>query len=282
MSFQSRNWCFTDFKLNDWKSLDMEKIRYICVGEETCPDTKRVHLQGWIQFYNKRTLGGVQRLTFKGPHFESCKGSEYDNEKYCTKDGKYWSKGNFITQGNRTDLTKFKEILEDGGSLADLMDKDLNLYCRYRNGLRDYAAVCAKRQRRKYRGSLKVKVLSGPTGVGKTSRIINDPEVFPINGDQLKWFDGYEGEKKLLIDEYDNNVSAVQLIKLLDGNTQRLDCKGTFTYAAWDTVYITTNLRKEQFHRHAKKAHRDAIFRRVTQWIDLWPNGQGTQGNTEA
>lgn len=106
--YQSRNFCFTDFEL-----LDIEKIfnkhkkiiRYICRGIEICPETKRIHHQGWIQLFNKKTIFGVKKLFNTNKiHLESCRGDEYSNEKYCRKENKFIEFGKFITQGYRTDI----------------------------------------------------------------------------------------------------------------------------------------------------------------------------------
>ena len=59
---QSRNWCFTDFELLNFEQIYEENkdlIRYICVGNEICPKTKKKHKQGWIQFINKKRMNGV-------------------------------------------------------------------------------------------------------------------------------------------------------------------------------------------------------------------------------
>ncbi len=81
---QSRNWCFTDFDLLDLSEIyntHIDIIRYICWGKEICPKTKKKHNQGWVQFLNKKTMGGVKRVfgTKKLCLF-ACKGSEFQNE----------------------------------------------------------------------------------------------------------------------------------------------------------------------------------------------------------
>ena len=125
-----------------------------------------------------------------------------------------------------------------------------------------------KKNRKKFR-KVEVVVLSGSTGTGKTRKAMEEAN-YKITGNQLQWWDGYEGEKCICIDEYNNDIGITELLNILDGYELRLPIKGSFTYANWNKVYITTNLTKSQFHSNAKSEHRKALFRRVTKWQNLW------------
>ena len=91
----SKYWCFTSFEMNlqdlisEWAP--GSGIKYI-IGEENCPKTGKKHLQGFVGFPKKcRPLETWRHL--KISHWEKCKGSEYQNVKYCSKNG------NFVHQG---------------------------------------------------------------------------------------------------------------------------------------------------------------------------------------
>ena len=147
MFAQSRNWCFTDFELLDWSKIygAEDVIRYICWGEETCPKTKKKHYQGWIQINNKKRLGGVKKLCqSKKIHLEACRGTEGDNEKYCQKDNLYHKKGEYTTQGKRTDLDGLKKIIDDGGTLGDIANENFVSVIRLSRALRciSFAFLC--------------------------------------------------------------------------------------------------------------------------------------------
>ncbi len=267
---QSRNWCFTDFELLEWSKLFDEYkdiIRYLCVGEEVCPKTKKKHIQGWIQFHNKKTLGGVkQAVGSRTLHLEPCMGNEYDNDKYCTKDGKYTKYGLFITQGRRSDLEAVKKLIDDGATMKNVADEYWHEYVRYRKSFESYKEMVDQKLRASFR-MLKVKVISGKTGKGKT-RSAMKKDTYKIEGQNLQWFDGYNGEKHLLIDDYNNDIGITKLLNLLDGYQLRLPIKGGHTYAAWDEVTITTNLKK--LHKNAKREHLKALNRRITTWSKMW------------
>jgi len=263
---QARNWAFTDFQL-----LDLEKtyknyediIRYICWGREVCPKTEKVHYQGWIQFVNKKTLGGVKRiLGCNKVHLESCRGSEFDNDKYCKKDNDYKTFGKFTCQGSRSDLEAIKKKLDNCKSMYDVANGHFSQYVRYHSGFTKYAGLVAKEKTKGFR-KVEVELISGPTGTGKTRTAVeSSDDYFKIQGDQLQWFDGYNMEKTLIIDEYSNDVKITKLLSLLDGYQLRLPVKGGFTYANWTKVIITTNL--EDLHLQANAEHLKALHRRIT------------------
>lgn len=266
---QSRNWCFTDFKLLSFKKIYKHNkgvIRYICWGKEICPKTKRIHYQGWIQFINKKKMGGVKRiLNSKQIHLECCRGNEQQNDKYCQKDNEYAKFGKPISQGFRTDLEDIKHRLDNQEPMKNIADDYFSNYIRYHRGFTKYAELVAKKKSQKFR-KVYTTLLRGETGTGKTRSAIEfNTDYYKITGSQLEWFDGYEGESTLIIDEYANDVKITTLLNLLDGYQLRLPIKGGFTYANWTTVFITTNL--ENLHSQALECHRKALKRRIGKTI---------------
>lgn len=269
---QSRNWAFTDFQLLDLENVYRtykDVIRYMCWGKETCPKTQKVHYQGWIQLVNKKTLGGVKRLMGCNKiHLESCRGSEFQNDVYCKKENDFKTFGKFVCQGARTDLETIKKKIENGETMYSVAKDHFGQFVRYHSGFTKYAGLVAKQKTKLFR-QVHVELIQGPTGTGKTRRAVaRSKEYFKIQGDQLKWFDGYNGERTLVIDEYANDVKITKLLSLLDGYQLRLPVKGGFTYANWTKVIITTNLR--QLHSQANEEHVKALNRRITKVIDLY------------
>lgn len=271
---QSKNWCFTDFKNTSenlegiFRQYSPECIRFMCWGEEICPDTGREHKQGFIQFTTKRRLKGAQKFFGHSIHIESIKGHISDNIKYCSKDNKYFEFGKYVVQGQRTDLELIQREIIDGANLDEIMDNHFQKYCQYRNGIRDYVDSCQRRNVPEWR-NVEVEVVYGETGVRKTRSCVeectkNNVPYFKIEGDQLDWFDGYNGEKVLIIDEYDSQIKLTRLLNILDGYKLRLPIKGSFTWANWTKVYITSNLSPYAWHQNAKEVHMSALMRRIT------------------
>lgn len=86
-------WCFTlnnyteiEYKeMLDQFSSNSSKFSYIIGKEVGASGTP--HLQGYVKF-DKKQRPSALKLS-KRIHWESCKGSEEDNIKYCSKDGNY-------------------------------------------------------------------------------------------------------------------------------------------------------------------------------------------------
>lgn len=270
---RSRNWCFTSFALNieNIKNIyndNKDIVRYLCTGKETCPSTGEMHLQGWIQFKRPKRFNGVKSL-FKDNsiHIEICKGTEFDNDTYCKKDGQFVEFGEFITQGQRTDLENIQNDIKQGTKLSDIIENNFEIFCRYKNGIEKYAQIYEKKNRQKWRDVI-VEVVYGDTGTGKTKYAM-EQSGYKINASELNWWDGYDGEETICIDEYDNDVPITKMLNILDGYQLRLPIKGGFTYANWKRVIITSNYHPNRWHNNAKDKHQDALKRRISNIIHM-------------
>lgn len=280
---RSRNYCFTDFLIRDLESIynnNKDIIRYLCWGTEYCPTTHKEHQQGWVQFFNPKSLKTAQRiLNLPKQHFESMRGDEFSNDKYCTKDGKFKQVGQHITQGHRTDLEQIKKMIDDGNNMHDVANSFFGDFIRYHSGLSKYAQLVHKEKTKEFR-HVDVELICGPTNSGKTRQAMSQAQ-YKIEGSSLDWWDGYEGESIICIDEYDNDVKLTKMLNILDGYQLRLPIKGGFTYANWNKVFITTNLTPDELHMNAKPEHRKAFFRRVTMITNLFENQHDViKGNT--
>lgn len=265
---KSRHYCITFFTKPKIKLPD--KVRYAIYGLEECPTTGRQHWQSYVEFKSPQRFAAVKKMYDDDTlHIEPRQGTRDQAREYCMKDGHYEEHGEWISgQGCRTDLTAVVDRLKSGVSIKDIMLEEPELYCRYRNGLRDIAATITERNIPAWR-NLEVVVYSGPTDKGKTRQAMAEA-TYKIEGVKLDWWQDYSGDKVICIDEYDNDLRITELLNILDGYKLRLNVKGSHTYANWDKVIITTNLTKDELHAKAKPAHRAALFRRITHWIDMW------------
>ena len=200
-------------------------------------------------------------------HCDPMQGLPADSQEYCKKEGKFKSAGKFTCQGYRTDLEEVKRQLDKGTPMVTITKENFGSFLQYGRSWQRYRALIQQEDTRGFR-RVQVIVHSGTTGTGKTRTAMESEEgIYKISGCQLRWWDGYEGEKTILIDEYANQVAITELLPLLDGYQYRLEIKGGFTYAAWTKVYITTNL--EKLHINAALEHKEALKRRITTWVNF-------------
>lgn len=271
-----RHYCATFFRKPEAMP---EQLRYLILGEEICPTTGTTHWQAYMELFNPQRMTAIKRFFDDNTvHLEERKGTREEAKEYCMKDNKYTEFGTWIMgQGHRSDLDSVTAELVSGTKrIDDIALEDPSFFCRYRNGLKDIQQIADKRASRAFR-HVEVTLLSGPTGCGKTRQAMeSSDQIYKIEGTRLGanhsmgWFDGYEGEKTLVIDEYDNNVPISRLLTLLDGYQLQIPIKGSCTYARWDKVLITTNLKPHELHPQAKPVHQTALRRRITKIKNLW------------
>jgi hypothetical protein len=155
-----------------------EDVRYIAMGREVCPKTKREHWQGWVCFTKKkgtgkRALGNLSTKYGLG-HMACMKGSFAQNEDYCSKEGKYQHHGDKPAQGNRTDIDFMAERVKNGEITADDMAVEgPGFYHQYGRTMMKAEEVLL---RRKFRDWMTKGIwYCGPTMTGKSHRVFNDP-----------------------------------------------------------------------------------------------------------
>ena len=95
-------------------------------------------------------------------------------------------------------------------------------------------------------------VLYGPTGVGKSRAAFalggDDAFSVTVPGKDI-WFDGYEGERTLIIDEFAGQIRLQYLLRLLDGYPLQLPVKGGHAWALYTEVIITSNYSPISWYR---------------------------------
>lgn len=235
----SRDYCFTAWSE---PKPDFDKCRYICWGVEKCPTTGRQHYQGFIVFNRTHRIPGAKRIIGGGDdaHLEPRRGTRHQSREYCRKDGE------FVEHGMFEGFTKEQLFKQPIGYLKENYPE---FYCRYHKGL-DRLQPKGDKWR-----DVEVHVLWGPTGTGKTRKVMEMDDVYKIDP-PYNWWDGYEGEEILLIDDYKTGaIPRSQFLNLLDGYRLRLETKGSHTWALWKKVYITTNYNPEMWD--------DATLRRI-------------------
>jgi len=256
------------------KWMELAGFRYLIAGEEIAPTTGRLHWQAYIELHNPMRMNALKKLLMDNTvNIQERRGTREQARAYCMKDGNYQEFGVWIKgQGARTDLDPVVQALKDGKKLSEVMMEYPLIYCRYRNGLKDIAAHVLKEKAAEWR-DVKVVVLSGPTGCGKTRMALNyggNERVCKIKAKRNQWWCKYDQEKTICLDEYDNQWDIDDLLDILDGHECQLNVKGSHTFAMWTTVYITTNKPWTKWHTRADPEHKNALKRRITKWINLF------------
>ncbi len=257
-----KSWVYT---INNYTEEDIEKLKLLTTNKHRCckevGESGTPHLQGAITFKRSYKLKQLKKI-FETAHWEIalCK----DAENYCIK-GDIIINENNTKQGKRSDLAEACETLKEG--LLPVTENHPTIYVKYHKGLQSLRDILSKKD--KEFTKINVIVYQGKPGCGKTRKayeidndLYNVPE--PINGSL--WFDGYDQEKTILLDDFYGWIKYHTLLQLLDGYPIKLPIKGGFTYKKWNTVIITSNKKPKEWYNRDEW---EALKRRITSCYPL-------------
>lgn len=148
-------------------------------------------------------------------------------------------------------------------------DEFVTVMSKYNSYIMKLIFIYAKANARHFR-EVEVEVYSGLTGTGKSRKALYNDDgsskgAYVMSKDsQSLWWDGYEGEKYMVWDDFHwDQVNIAHILRLLDGHPLKLPIKGGFCWCAWTKVVITTNIPVDAWYPLAEPAHRDALMRRL-------------------
>ncbi|QXP07772.1 MAG: replication associated protein [Arizlama virus AZLM_610] len=239
-----------------WKSKDICWSR----GQlEKCPDTERLHWQFVVCFNRKGRLSKVKTVLGREAHAELTRSDAAHG--YVWKDetsvGRRWEWGNLpIRRNNATDWQTVWDSAVDG-KITDIAPQIR--VCHY-NSLRKIAMDNMK----PVGIEKEVKVLWGPTGVGK-SRLAWDEaglDAYPKTP-TTKFWDGYQGQEHVVIDEFFGQIEISHMLRWLDRYPVNIETKGSGTVLKAKKIWITSNLHPEEWYRLAPESQVQALLRRL-------------------
>lgn len=237
---KARSVCWT---LNNYTDADVAALRmyateckYMVFGYEIAPTTGTPHLQGYVAWENPRSIEKFMKIPItKGIHVEKTRGSPLQASNYCKEDGKFEEFGELPAQGARTDWESAHKMLKEGADVTAVIEAQPSLLPCQR-ALREFKAMLLKPLHR----DVNVIVLIGGAGTGKT-RYAYDTYPDLYSKPRGEWWDGYSGQKTILLDDYYGYLPYCELLRVLDRYPYQVPVKGGFVYAQWDTVIITSN-----------------------------------------
>lgn len=203
---RGRKWCLT---LNNYTDQEFEELkevatRFTIIGEEV-GKTGTPHLQGFLYFQRKKSLRQMKNINPRA-HWEMAKGTVQDSVDYCSKeDPDPFMKGQ-APKKNQTAVERLKrnQVLLSS-SVVELVDSgeiSLLQLPLLKKAKAEYLVSSSAHQRDSVCGLW----IYGPPGTGKTHYVHEHYGDNLFKKAQNKWWDGYAGEKHVLLDDLDTNV----------------------------------------------------------------------------
>jgi len=272
-------WCFTinnpsttwnspaDF-MADVHGHPTHKVRYLVFQLEK-GDNGTLHWQGYVEFMRSVRFGIVQVLMKGKAHLEPRRGTRSQARMYCMKtdsreDGP-WEVGDWRSggQGTRNDLVAVADEIERGATEATIASHFPVCYIKYHSGLNKLICLNVKERTE----PPTVILCYGPTGTGKTKYCYDTwPELYrkPC---ESRWFDKYQSQQVLLIDDFGgraSKMSLLYLLQLLDRYPIIVEAKGRYISMQATTIVITTNSHPRLWYDYSRREESyRALARRV-------------------
>jgi len=132
---------------------------------------------------------------------------------------------------------------------------------RYTNNILRCHSLFAKPQPRQI---ALAQVFWGPTGTGKTHRAWEEAggEAY-IKSSSNKWWDGYMGQTKVIIDEFDGQIGITHLLRWMDKYPCSVEVKGGTLPLMATEFWVTSNKPLDQWYPEASSNQVEALKRRV-------------------
>ncbi|MBP3505652.1 MAG: hypothetical protein J6K43_04545 [Lachnospiraceae bacterium] len=205
----------------------------------------------------------VQKIYGRKFHIEPTRGSKTDAMDYINKTGKYAEKGEVVlakaiqgeiqgNKGNRTDLAGIGEMIEQGMTPNQIMDKSIS-FRRYEKLIRD--SYFRKRDlETDFVRPVKVFYHVGESGTGKTFGAsvqvekLGSDKVYFCSDYENGFLDGYNGEEILWLDEYRGQLKYATFLSILDKYKTRIHARYSDVLMLWNEVHITSVLPPEAIY----------------------------------
>lgn len=221
------------------------------------------HYQGYCELTRQSAFTVIKDL-IPTAHIEPRRGSQAQARDYSRKDDTRvegpFEFGEFVAAepGKRNDVRAFRDAILSGKRKRELLEEFPECLQRYPKFVELVRSTIVQQPRI----GLRVQLLWGEPGLGKsrTAYESTDPHdlfVVPIGKDL--WFDGYDGQQTLLLDDFSGEMKLVHLLRLLDIYPVQVPVKGAFVNLTATTIYVTSNKHPRDWYDWSK--HGDIRYR---------------------
>lgn len=255
---------------------------YTWIGQLERGESGYKHYQGYIENGAPIRFSTLKKK-FPTIHLEPRKGTQFQAYEYATKKETRIGKvlGNMEKppeeqkRGRGKILETLHERIRNGEKVDDIIQTSPEAMPHIRN-LRELENVIQRTtaRKKKYR-DVKVTYLYGKTGVGKTRHVYDTYDELYTVTDYRHPFDNYNGEKVLVLDEFNSQLQIEFMLKLLDVYPMELPARYHNKHAAHEEVWIISNLKLEELYPSVQESSPQqwkAFLRRIHHYYEMGKN----------
>lgn len=266
---------------------DEATMNYLVYQYERAP-SGTLHWQGYVEFINRKTYNAARALLkAPGAAMFARRGTPQEAATYCKKpEGRVENATPYEfgeispnNQGQRTDILALRDASKSGTKRKIIEDDELcPTYAKYMK----FSDRVSSLYRPERHSPCKVYLLIGPPGCGKTRSVMeqfkgdkkDDLFKVPLNGKTM-WFDGYDKQDDVLIDDFAGKASFITLadcLRLLDPwGVEQVQIKGAFTWWSPKRIFITTNIYPRKWYNwEHREIQYQALARRFHAVFDFY------------
>lgn len=235
-------------------------VAYIKGQLERGDNTQYLHWQLLVVFERKCRLSAVKRIFGNGVHAELTK-SKAAND-YVWKDDTAVEGTRFelgALKLNRNSDTCWTSVFDNAkdGRLDDIPpDIRVRHYGNLRRIGMDYLSPAGMVRQ--------CIVFWGSSGTGKSRRAWHEAGLGAYVKDPLtKFWDGYQGQENVVIDEFRGGISIGHLLRWLDRYPVNVEVKGAAVALKAKCIWITSNLPPQDWYKELDPETLQALLRRL-------------------
>ena len=214
------------------------------------------HLHGILSSNSTVRFSTIKNFLGKKAHIEMTQGTKKEAEDYINKMGKYAEKGEVILakfqvgeikgrQGGRSDIQLIRDAINEGLTWRAVMRLEDRFYSPKYVSIIKNMYFDKRNQETPFKRDVKVHWLVGDSGSGKTGITLDllkeyGEDSFFIVSDYQNPFDGYAGERIIILDEFRGQIPYAVLLGMLEGYKKEMHARYANVIGLWDEVYIST------------------------------------------
>lgn len=289
---QSKAWMFTwnmptdisEEEMLDWEPHPEDEIKdfdFMCYQWEKGDN---FHLQAYVFFSDRKRLRQLKALYNPQIHWELRKGTHKQAKHYCSKPHEAPCKAGchvsiacpchickkertektalpntFVEfgsddhipdmSGTRMDLERIKDKIDEQVTLEQIWDEDFSTMVQWHKGIEKYAFIKTPDRNP---DEINVQLHYGVPGSGKTRWAAeNYPDAYWLSG-QGKWWDGYESQDTVIIDDFNGWIQYHMLQRIIDRYPFNIEVKGGTRKLVATEFIITSNRPPEEWYNYEK------------------------------